>query len=203
MSTVEEKPKRKMASPVQPFMVEITGNCSDVIIQSIPGCKLRGQVKAIKRVFSPYKTKPTMAPSGVFPGLPELPGMRVSVNPGNCVVEITDPLHGDEETCAVIKALVKRHRGTRTVAKVDGVPPREIKLDKSRIKTLCRELLFMTENDMAKFVKARGEKPTMEDIEKLPGHFLLNPGSQIPNNQPRYEKDMDAYVQRLESTEAT
>ena len=70
---VKKKP-RKDACPVGAFVVENTHprNC-DMLIQSIPGCKLRGPVRHVKEVTSPGKGNNTsMAPSGIIPGIPDL-----------------------------------------------------------------------------------------------------------------------------------
>ena len=196
MSETATTTKKRTASPVQPFSVEITGNCSDVIVQSIPGCKLRGAISPVKKVFGTKNSgKTTVAPSGIIPGMPELPGMQLHVYPGKCECKITDPLHGDKETCATIRELIDRNTGYRVNERFDGVPPRKEQLEPSRMKTLVRELLSMIDSDLAKMDK--GVRPEMDDVDKLPGHYLLNPGSRIPNTQPRYEKDMPAFLEKL------
>ena len=205
MSTAEAKETRnksgRVACPVQPFVVEITGNNSDVVIQSIPACVVRGAVKANKRVFSPKSEgKTTIAPSGNFPGIPEVPGMWLKVNPGRCVCTIEDPLAEDkpllQELEAALKAVGRMDKGK----KLEPLPTRKEELEPSRMKTLVREVVQMIECGMAKM--KRGELPAMENIEKLKGHFLLNPGARVANYQPRYEKDYEAYVAKLQSMES-
>ena len=201
MSTVETEPKRKMASSVQKFSVEITSKrCSDVVLQSIHGCRLRGGISAVKEVLSPLTSGPKteMAPSGIIPGIPELPGMQLHIFPASCRCEIKDPLHGNKETCALIKSIVnKRSAVFRVSDELDGVPPREEKLDVDRMKNLVREVFWLIEDGTAKVIG--GSKPEMADIENLPGKFLLNAGSNVHYLQPRYEEDLPDYVSKLSS----
>lgn len=196
--TVTEK-KKSTASKVGHFTVEASDpRLGDVVIQSIPGCRLRSAVKHVKELFNPRGPGKDVitGKSNIISGIPELPGMQLIIKPGLCRVKITDPLHGDEETCALIKSLKDYATGNKKDGKLDGVPPREEKLDPSRMKTLVREVLYMIENGTVKMVG--GSIPEMEDIEKLPGNFLLNPGSRIQNLQPRFEKDFEGWVENLD-----
>ncbi len=195
MSTIVEK---KAKASVQPFVVEMTDpRCGDVIIQSIPGCRLRSAIKAVKKVFSPGKgEETTFAPSGVVPGMPELPGMQIHIYPGRCKYKIVDPLRGDEKTCGIIKTLLEKNRGVRLGDRLDGVPPQDGSLEPSRMKTLVRELVSMVKSDTARIEK--GVVPQMEEIENLPGRFLTNPGSTIRNSQPRYEDELESWVEGMD-----
>ena len=204
MSTVDKEteaktlPKSKrVACSVRPFSVEITGNGSDVIIQSIPGCKVRGAIKPTKKVFKPHGgMKTTTAPSGNIPGIPDVPGIRLEVNPGRCTCKLVDPLVEEVGIRSELEAALMSHGRLQKGQNINGVPERTENLDPSRMKTLVRELVRMIDCDMAKM--HRGECPKEEDIEKLKGHFLLNPGSQVHNSQPRYEKDLPEYLDRLQ-----
>lgn len=197
MSTnLKTEPKRKSVS-VQPFAIEVTASCQDVKIQSIPNCILRGRVRSTKKIINilgPGRDI-TTGPSKVIPGIPDVDGMQLHVSPGTCKVKVVDPLFGDEETLNLIKTLVDAYQGTRTKSKLSGMPTREEKLEPSRMKTLVRELIWWEEEGMVKFIK--GTKPEMEDIDNLPGKYLLNPGSMIQNMQPRYEEDFQDWVDGL------
>lgn len=196
-TTIQKTTKNRKTTTVVPFVVEMADpRCNDIVIQCIPGCKLRSAIKSVKKVFSPHKgDETTFAHSGVVPGLPELPGMQVHVFPSTGKYKITDPLHGDERTCNIIKSLLKKQLGFRTAEKLDGSPPVSGKLDPSTMKTLVRELVRLVEGDMAVVIK--GERPTEQEMENLPGRYLLNPGSRVPTGQPRYEDELEDYVDNL------
>jgi hypothetical protein len=63
------------------------------------------------------------------------------------------------------------------------------------MKSLCRELIWVVESNHGRVVK--GAIPNLEEVDDLPGHYLLNPGSRIYNSQPTYEKDWDEWVSQL------
>jgi len=43
----------------------------------------------------------------------------------------------------------------------------------------------------------KGIAPSIDDINELPGKYLLNPGCQVQNQQPRFEEDWDQWVSDL------
>lgn len=177
-------------------------NC-DLLIQSIPNCRLRSAISGSKPTIvnkqdphnSPVVPRDQAARLGT---LPPLPGMQLHVNPSTCTYRVVDPLHGDEALCARIKRNMEEHGAVRSRTELDGVPPQKGVLDPHRLKTLVREMVWIVESGSAKVVK--GSLPSMEDVEALPGNFLLNPGSRVPNTQPRYEKDLEAWVEKMGQT---
>ena len=201
-ATLEAPPKAKTAGPhiVAPFTVQADHprNC-DLLIQAIPGCRLRGAVSASKGVVD-AKTGDVMVPqdqSRHLGMLPALPGMELSVNPADCTYIIRDPLHGDEELLARLKRTLDAHSPFRTAATFNGVKPQKGTLDIHRMKTLVRELRNLVEAGHAKVTK--GPCPEEDQIEALPGKFLLNPGSRVPNTQPQFEEDYGAWVEKMNS----
>lgn len=195
MNTTAAKP----VSSVAPWGIEIysSSNNANVIVQSIPGCRLRGQMGPGKVKKDPVTGDEYVPGSGeVFGRYPSAPGQQLHVNPAKLSYRVIDPLNDDPDLLDRIQRKVAAHSSIiQNDVELRGVPNSEGKLDKDRIKTLCREMVWLVQNDMARVVK--GPLPDMEDIEGLPGDFLLNPGSQVPNSQPRYEKDYDAWVSRL------
>jgi hypothetical protein len=196
MATVTET-KEKVV--VQPFAVEIDHprNC-DYLLQCIPGRqRMRGAVNAAKPSYGERAGIP--ADQARHLGrLPPIPGMQIHVNPAKGTYLIKDPLHGDEELCDRIqRGLEDDDRPVAVGAKLKGVPPKRGELDPHWMKSLCRELRWLLDAEHAKM--AKGPEPVMEDIERLPGNFLQNPGSTIRNSQPRFEKDMAAWVANLDS----
>ena len=176
--------KEKTNVIVPPFGIEIsTPRNGDMRIQGIPGCTLRGAIKA-------------RATCKLMPMMPEVPGMQLHVNPAECAYTIIDPLYKNDALCEQIRSMMEHSEMLTTPGKVlSGVPPQNGKLDVDRMKTLCREMLYILDSDHAVMVK--GPKPDMVDVEELPGDFLLNPGSGSGSGQPRYEKDMPAYERQL------
>ena len=126
-------------------------------------------------------------------GLPPVPGMQIHVNPRKLTYTITDPLHENEKICTQIEQHLKAD-GRPYGSKVGGVPPKEGTLDKDRMKCLVREIVHWVEQGHMNLVK--GVLPDMDMVDAMDGEYLTNPGSRIPNAQPRYEKDMAEWVQR-------
>lgn len=123
--------------------------------------------------------------------LPEIPGMEIHVNPEKGTYKIVDPLRGNDKILNAVKRGLEHDERPFSGTKFDGVPTREGKLDKHRMKTLCRELVQLLEVEHMAMVK--GPRPDLEDVDELDGDYLLNPGSTVPNSQPMFEKDMENY----------
>lgn len=195
MSTVVEK---KKVHVVPPFSVEIdTPRNGDVMIQSIPGCRLRGGIDSSKPVIvsiSGEKGIP-VDQARTMGLLPKIPGMRISVNPSKLSYKITDPLFDDEDLCEKIRKGLEAIGSVSGGGKIRGATPLSGKLDEHRMKTLCRELVWLLSSNCAKMVN--GPEPDLDDISELPGKFLLNPGSQVHNSQPQFEEDFSKWVDRL------
>jgi len=193
--TVSEK-----AVSVAPFGViaDHPRNC-DMVIQSIPGCRLRSTLSANKPIVD-SKTGETRIPldqARHFSMLPTIPGMELHVNPSKLTYTVVDPLYDDEDMCDRILKVLNRQGGVK-LEKVRGAEPRKGQLDVHRMKTLCREILHWKAEGAFKI--AKGMFPSMEDIEELPGDFLLNPGSVVHNTQPQFEKDWDDWIAKLNSS---
>ena len=130
--------------------------------------------------------------------------MELHVNPAKCSCRIVDPLHSDASLCEQIGQHTQQehYRGPR-LNNVQGVPPEEINLmengapDLHRTKTLVREMVQMVKGGCARVVK--GTLPSLADVDKLPGDYLLNPNNQLAVNMPKFEKDYPAWVDRLGS----
>lgn len=170
---------------------------SDLLIQCIPNCRLRSAIKASRSVKD-WKTGEELVPQDQarhLGQLPPLPGMQLFVDPAKGTYKIVDPLHGDEELCERLTRRIKSAQLLRTKEKLAGVPPQEGKLDKDRMKSLCREMLNIVDAGEAQVVA--GPKPDREDVDELPGEYLLNPGSRVESGQPLYEKDLDEYRRQV------
>lgn len=193
----ETKVKRPI-SIVQPFGIEADHprNCN-LLIQAIPGCRLRSAIsgaKPAKNARTGEKRIPVDQARhlGQFP---PIPGMQLHVNPRDCTYTVLDPLAEDEELCEKIRRTIDRTMPFKVGNKLKGVKTQKGKLDPHRMKTLCRECIWLLEAGEAKLVK--GPLPDISDVEELPGNFLLNPGSVVGNTQPIFEKDWDEWFEKL------
>ena len=181
---------------VAPFTIEIDHpRNDDVLLQSIVGLRMRSAIDGSKGVID-SKTGDYVVPhdqSRSLSSFPRTPGMRLAVNPKELSYVVEDPINDDEAlTDRIIRFL--KNQGRR-VDKIKGVPTQKGTLDVHRMKTLCREVLWLIQAKEAKMV--RGPQPKIEDIEELPGEFLLNPGSRVQNTQPVFEKNWDEWVSNL------
>lgn len=170
-------------------------NC-DLQIQSVPNCRLRSRIIS-SRTVKDKRTGEEMVPvdqSRHLGALPEIPGMVIHVDPENLTVKITDPLYRDDD---FLERVSKRFAATTGMVpkRLKGNPPHEETIDADRMKTLCRELINIVKSGHGKW--ERGPTPDIEDVNELPGEYLLNPGSLFENQQPRYEKDYDEWKRTL------
>jgi hypothetical protein len=108
---------------------------------------------------------------------------------------VTDPLCGDEELLEDIREAMKASSGLSVSNKLRGVPTTEGTLDKNQMKTLVREVVHLLNNSHAKMVK--GMRPDMEDVDELDGDYLLNSRNTMDWRQPKLEKELPAWVDRL------
>lgn len=187
---------------IHPFGIEADEQRnSDLLLQSIPGrLRLRGRL-------DPGRTARNNKGEEVVPqdqviglsGLPVIPGMQLHVNPDKLTYSVIDPLHGDEAMCGRITAWMKRKRVYRTGETIAGVPPKTGTLDVHYMKTLCREMRTLVNNGQARHVKGGGPVPDLVDVEDLPGKYLLNPGMEVGSSQPKFEEDLPAWIERLNS----
>lgn len=193
IETIEEK-----TVIVPEFGVEIDHpRNANVLLQCIVGVSLRSAIDGAKPII-PKEGKEATVPVDQLHGMgsiPKTPGMQVHVNPAELTYEIIDPLHGNEELCEKLRLWLVNHSAYDTGKKLDGVITKKGTLDKHRMKSLCRELFWLVDANEAK--RCKGTVPSMDDIEDLPGNFLLNPGSRVRNTQPMFEKDFDEWVDNV------
>lgn len=184
---------------IPPFAIEAAHpRNANLKLQSIPGKILRSRLNPQAGVYDPLlggEVAPTDQTLGMA-GCPVVPGQILAVDPGECVYKIRDPLAGDE----VLQGRLVHFLKTKTpyrVERIDGEETPTSTLDKDRIKTLCRECIWLVEAGEAKV--AHGALPDLEDVNELDGEYLLNPGLTVQTGQPRYEKDYEEWVSKIQS----
>lgn len=196
-ATEREKEQQGDANAVQPFVVEADHHRnSDLLLQAVPGLRLRSAIASAKPAIDNATGDPSVPiDQASFLGhFPRIPGMQIRVEPAKLAYTVTDPLHDDEEMCDRIKRAFKA--AERPVSgEIRGVPPKSGKLDLHRMKCLVRELVWIVEAGDARVV--RGSLPKLEDVDRLPGRYLLNPGARTMNLQPVFEDGWDDWINDL------
>ena len=200
----KERPVEKSSLSEFTFAVEAdTRRNGDILLQSIPGQRLRGALDASKPIIAHPKQneqdfEPTVPPDQMsrLGSLGKVPGQQIFVNQAKKTYRIFDPLRDNEELCGRLAAVLKTKQMI-SGGKINGVKELKGSIDVDQMKTLCRELRWLVESGDAKVVPGAGDLPSFEDIDKMNGNYLLNPGARIQNSQPRYEKEYESWVQRL------
>ena len=195
-----EKERPAMTSSVLPFAVVADHHRNgDLLLQSIPGCRLRSALSATRSVVDAKSGERFIPPDQArqLGQLPALPGMELRIDPANRTYEIVDPLHEDEDLCERLRLALNRTQMTRITGKLRGVAPQRGTLDVHRMKTLVREIIWLLDEGDATMVG--GSRPTLDQLDEMPGHFLLNPGSRVKTTQPMFERDLPKWIDRMTS----
>jgi len=185
-------------SLIAPFAVEANHpRNSDLLIQSLTGIcerRLRSRISPAVKVIDRNGKQHIKTPVLHGISLPEVDGHVLKVSPKDLTIEIVDPLATNDQQMEEFRRYVKATRGTEeNLRACDTV---EARLDPHRMKTLCREVLQYIAAGEMEWCDAT-PRFSLSDVESLEGRFLLNPGSQIPNNQPTFEDEMEAYKEKL------
>lgn len=170
---------------------------SDLIIQSVPGVRLRSQIRGDRPVVDQESGRSMIpADQAAYLGqFPPMPGMVLNLDPVELTYSVVDPLADDEDACEEIRKAMERAATFRGKGKLKGVPRTSGKLDRNRMKTACREMRRLL--DLGHVREHKGSVPTLAQCDAMPGRYLLNPGSQVPNGQPQFEDDIPAWQDRL------
>ena len=170
-------------------------NC-DLLIQCVPGCVLRSAISGVKgHTDASGEYRVPVDQSRHLGSFPNTPGMQLHVNPAELTYMIVDPMRDNVQLCDRVRKYLKETTGMTVSEKLNGVPTTSGKLDVHQMKSLVREMLWLVNSGEAK--KCKGALPTMDDVNDLPGHFLLNPGMRVQTTQPRYEHQWEEWVQNL------
>ena len=170
---------------------------SDLLIQGVENCRLRSSIKPTKQIMDEEDGEPVERPVNAWmvDGFPNrLSGMQLHVDPEKLTWKIVDPLEGNERVLAQIKKAVDRNTGYSTIDKLKGMPERSGTLGKDEMKTLVREMVGIINSGEAKVI---GMKPDMDDVDNLPGRYLLNISNREQWKQPRYEDELSDWERNL------
>ena len=155
MSTATAEQTRPKSIVVPAFGVEADHpQLCDLLIQSIPGCRLRSRIRPTTTTVQGQIRTPQS--QGHSP--PEVPGMQLHVNPAELSYVIVDPLNSDEDAKSRIKRFLHLTTGARQDTNLRGVDTIKGTLDVHRMKSLCREIVWLLADGSVKMVK--GAKPS-------------------------------------------
>ena len=121
--------------------------------------------------------------------------MQIHIDPSKRSYVIIDPLNDDEGAKARIKQFLVATTGMRQNSVLKGADTQKGELDIHRMKTLCREILNLIDEGAVSVIK--GATPDREDVDDLPGRYLLNPGLRTQTTQPVYEDQYDDWIERM------
>lgn len=188
-------------TPIQvlPFGIEADHpRFCDLKLDCIVGMKLRSAINGMKTVRN--KNGDDVVPvdqARHLAGLPRLPGQQLHVNPMKLTWTILDPLEDDVPLRERLTKWLKEKGQFNGDGIIRGVPKMEGTLDVHHMKSLVREMLRLIRQGEAKV--CRGDPPTWEEMERMPGYLLLNPGlSAGATSQPVYEKDFENWKSNLQ-----
>ena len=183
---------------VMPFGIEADHpRNSDLYIQVL-AVRLRSAIKPIKEVIGREAGEQVMlpVPSQMIEGLPRnMPGMQLHVNPAELTYRVLDPI--TDEALERIQVALQRTAGYSSTSKLKKARALKGTLNEDQMKTLVREMFHLIEAEEAR--KAKGSIPDMDDIEDMPGEFLLNSSNRANWRQPKHEKDLDTWAEKLNS----
>lgn len=197
----------KKRTKVAPFAVEATPpRNGNLMLRSIPGrIVLRG-------AFSSSATVTVTNEDGeeeeVVPldqardsaRVPRIRGEIIAVHPTKRQYKTKDPLRGDKRKLNAIRNAVNDRRAFSMKENMDGVPPRSGEISVHEMKTLIREILDFHDDGQVKVVS--GKLPTREQVDNMPGEYLLNAGMVTRTSQPRFEKDLPEWEAKLNAAGA-
>ena len=182
---------------VAPFGIEADHpRNSDLLIQCLNKQRLRSAIDGNKPATddngNTWVPKDQVLKLGSFP---KTPGMQLHVNPAKCHWRIYDPLTDNPDLCERISRWMREEHIIDSRGMMGGVKQSEGTVDIHQMKSLVREMQWLVTAGEARVIK--GSAPEMNEIDELPGYYLLDPGSEVDSGRPRYEKDLPSFVDKV------
>ena len=134
--------------------------------------------------------------------MPDVPGIHMEIDLGRSCAREYDPLAENKELhaeadAAMGLALKKSAHKTLAWPEVKYSKPT---MSEHVFKTLAREVAQLVEQGMARVVS--GKLPEVSEIDRLPGRYLHDPWNSNAN-RPRFEDQVDVYLDKLEAAATT
>jgi len=126
--------------------------------------------------------------------MPDIPGMRLRVEPQNMVAVLFDPLDDDADLLERVNAVARRAKSFYKGVPFKPVPENRLQLNDDLLVTLLYELHRKMDAEQIEVVS--GRLPTKEEIDTLPGREYYD----VWNNgrRPRYVDEVPGWLERLE-----
>ena len=181
---------------VEPFQFEfIESRCRQVVINSL---------KDMKRVRSRWSVAiaakngdVNWGPGGT--GIPEFPGLYVTVLPSYHTIVFSDPLEDNKE---LMERVATAMRNLSAIRAGDGkpsfVPKYQRQVTDDELKTFLREICYYAsgQHPTTELELIQGSFPDVKDVAKMKGKFLYDPRT-ISKSQPTYEAEVPAWAEKL------
>lgn len=190
------KASDESAERIAPFTVEVGDDSNRTITINTLTMRLRGRY-SLSNLFSrkdPSGKRMTGRNVGdVMTQMPDIPGIRLEVDPGKSSVRIYDPLEGDKDRCDEINRVLSSAVSIGS-SSITFVPEKTVTLDKDQLKTLCIEVVQHVRENSARVVS--GSLPSQSAVNRLPGKKLYDPWSS-DHTKPRYEEDVPEWQEQM------
>lgn len=127
--------------------------------------------------------------------MPEIPGIRITLDPRRLTAALHDPLKDDPELFAMACKRLNEAQHVGTDLQYRPMADVTKELEPDEFKTLTEELVYKVGHGMARVVK--GELPSLDQVDALEGDYLYDPGCSVKDDRPRYRKDVSDWKKRI------
>lgn len=132
--------------------------------------------------------------------MPDIPGIRMDVAPAVGAMRLYDPLEEDTRKMEAIRSAFDEIQGIKQVgAKIGPMQAVEHRLDIHQMKSLLAECAVKLKgragDDQYTMTLIRGEVPTLEQLNAMPGRKLYDPWNSS-NNKPKFEDQAEEFFDR-------
>jgi hypothetical protein len=203
----QQQPQQRRAPNIPAFTVEFA-DLKNSGLMSIDTLRIREGMRPAW-TKSNFFRKGSGADIGDMARMPDIPGVRLTVDPRKSTLLIHDPLSDDKELCQQIKRVLEGGEDYITMRIVGSenfrpTPDATHKLDDDELKTVMLEIARKTyaPEDVRTMVAVNGSHvPTEEELADFPGDELFDPWNSN-EDKPRYVKDVKAWRRRINAQSA-
>ena len=194
MSNGNENAQKPVVRVVAPFTVELGDDNNRTITVDTLKLRLRGHWKKgnfFNRKGGGRDIGATMMQ------MPDLPGIRLAVNPREGTVRIYDPLADDKELVEQANRVMDHaYAAKQWGGKLTFVEEVLTPLDPDQMKTLLLEISRSVHGKCPVMTVFQGEVPKAEQLKEQPGRELYDMWSSN-EDRPRYVDQVSAWKERM------